>query len=472
MKNDHLVANIIHGGESLVFLQDNSFRKTQNDVILVEGSMKPHDGDDDQLITNEDQEYYATCSTEQSSPCSDSADDGDIDLHDYENQDCPTPIVSPMDKSDVENDSFVIGPKMESKKLLAEDQDDKQIYGDSYTIGSTSKSSSEWKSSINCIDSVTDDPFSSSSRSCPKWESYTVFQKYDEEMMLIDRISAQKLQEAESLRSIQDCPRSISERIVHRFGTMNQKPSDIRQNPYHELESAYVAQICLTWEALNWNYMNFECKRADRKDFDCPAVVAQQFQQFQVLLQRYIENEPYEQGRRPEVYARMRLLAPKLLLVPEYRDYEEGERDEGFGSRISADTFGIIMEDGIQTFMNFLKADKEKPCQIIKNFFGKKRRGSVDPTLLQLMKKMNAKKRMKLKDLRRAKKCIRRRKVKMKKEMDILMGLIDLKVVSRVLRMADLTEQQLHWCEEKMRKLRILEGQLHRDSSTLFFPPH
>lgn len=38
-----------------------------------------------------------------------------------------------------------------------------------------------------------------------------------------------------------------------------------------------------------------------------------------MLLQRYIENEPYEHGKRPEVYARMRSLAPKLLQVPEYR---------------------------------------------------------------------------------------------------------------------------------------------------------
>lgn len=118
------------------------------------------------------------------------------------------------------------------------------------------------------------------------------------------------------------CPRSISERIVHKISTMNKRPSDVRrQNPYHELEAAYVAQICLTWEALNWNYKNFQQKRASRHDHDpgCPANVAQEFQQFQVLLQRYIENEPYEQGRRPEIYARMRLLAPKLLLVPEYR---------------------------------------------------------------------------------------------------------------------------------------------------------
>jgi len=113
----------------------------------------------------------------------------------------------------------------------------------------------------------------------------------------------------------------MSERIVHKISTIKKRPSDNRRNPYHELEAAYVAQICLTWEALNWNYKNFLQKRASWRDNDpgCPAHVAQEFQQFQVLLQRYIENEPYEQGRRPEIYARMRLLAPKLLLVPEYR---------------------------------------------------------------------------------------------------------------------------------------------------------
>lgn len=132
---------------------------------------------------------------------------------------------------------------------------------------------------------------------------------------------------SESLRSIQVCPRSISERIVHRISLATKRPSDVRHNPYHELEAAYVAQICLTWEALNWNYKKFEQKRASSpQDFDtgCPGQIAQQFQQFQVLLQRYVENEPYEQGRRPEIYARMRLLAPKLLQVPEYRGTRTG----------------------------------------------------------------------------------------------------------------------------------------------------
>lgn len=88
--------------------------------------------------------------------------------------------------------------QLESKKLSVQEKDidNEEIFGDSCTVGSTSKSSSEWRSSITYRDSGVEDPFSSSSRrSCPKWESYTVFQKYDEEMMFLDRVSAQKLHE-------------------------------------------------------------------------------------------------------------------------------------------------------------------------------------------------------------------------------------------------------------------------------------
>lgn len=81
-------------------------------------------------------------------------------------------------------------------KKLVQERDEYETSRDNFTIGSTSKDSSEWRSSIYCRDSGTEDPFSSSSRrSCPNWESYTVFQKYDEEMLYLDRISVQKLQE-------------------------------------------------------------------------------------------------------------------------------------------------------------------------------------------------------------------------------------------------------------------------------------
>ncbi|XP_009802662.1 uncharacterized protein [Nicotiana sylvestris] len=371
--------------------------------------------------------------------------------------------------------------KLESKKLfqLQEKEEEHEIFGDSCTVGSTSKSSTEWRSSIK--DSTTEDPFSSSSRrSCPKWESYTIFQKYDEEMLFFDRISAQKLHETESLRSIQACPRSISDRIVHKLSTRNKKSSDYRHhnNPFQELEAAYVAQVCLAWEALSWNYKYFQRIRASRNkessEPGCPAYVAQQFQQFQVLLQRYVENEPYEHGRRPEIYAKMRGFAPKLLQVPEYRDSEEDKGQEDYCSRISSDSFLQIMKEAIRTFMNFLKADKENRCQILMAaFFKRNRRGSADATLLLLLKKVNKKKKSKVKDLRRSGKCMRnKRRLREEEEMEILMSLIDLKLVSRVLRMSEVNEEQLHWCEEKMNKVRLSDRKLQRDSSPLFFPAH
>ena len=52
------------------------------------------------------------------------------------------------------------------------------------------------------------------------------------------------------------------------------------------------------------------------------------------------------------------------------------------------------------------------------------------------------------------------------------MSLIDLKVVSRVLRMKCISEEQVHWCEGKMSKVKVMEGKLQRDSSPLFFPGH
>ncbi|KAL3529283.1 hypothetical protein ACH5RR_008605 [Cinchona calisaya] len=391
-------------------------------------------------------------------------------------------ILAKDDKRDVtftrdENFLDFAPSKLESKKVLKPQGKDieEDIFGDSCTVGSTSKSSSEWRSSINYRDSGTDDPFSSSSRrSCPKWESYTVFQKYDEEMLFLDRISAQKLHETESLRSIQACPRSISDRIVYKVATKNKSSSDFRRNPYHELESTYVAQICWTWEALNWNYKYFQRLRAARQESGpgCPAYVAQQFQQFLVLLQRYVENEPYEHGKRPEIYARMRSLAPKLLQVPEYRDSDEEKREEGFGARISSDSFLLIMEESIRTFMNFLKADRESRCQILAAFIRRKRRGSADATLLLPLKKVNKKKKTKLKELKRSGNCLRKRRLKLEEEMEILMALIDLKVVSRVLRKRELNEEQVHWCEDKMSKVRVSDGKLQRDSSPLFFPAH
>uniref|UniRef100_A0A7N0T1F7 Uncharacterized protein n=1 Tax=Kalanchoe fedtschenkoi TaxID=63787 RepID=A0A7N0T1F7_KALFE len=542
--NDDLVADVIDGGDSLLFLPCHdayddekpvvNFHEEKNDEEYFQRSylQEEYEGTEESVFEDDDESSEQQISSQQYdySQASESEYNEEYSAHDEDvqktyvdsdflpdqnsdehSEDMASGLVNEwssdvesqqdhMNEDDereeeieaeeshenafVEEEKFLVfqPPKADTIKKAnepkryheSENVIEETIFGDSCTNASTSKSSSEWRSSIFCRDSVsgTEDPFSSSSRrSCPKWESYAVFQKYDEEMLFFDRISAQKLHETESLRSIQSRPRSVSDRIVYKL--TNKRPSQIYRRSYQELEAAYIAQICLTWEALNWNYTKFRAMRASRKgdtDPGCPAHVAQQFQQFQVLLQRYIENEPFEHGKRPEIYARIRISAPKLLQVPEYRDSGEEQKGDGFKSRISSPSFLMIMEEGIRTFMNFLKGDKEKHCKIIAAFFKKTKRGLVDPSLLNIIKKSNQKKKMKLKELRRPRNCLRKVKLKADEEMEIVMGLIDLKVVSRVLRMADLHPEQLHWCEEKMGKVKIWQGKLQRDSSPLFFP--
>lgn len=88
-------------------------------------------------------------------------------------------------------------------------------------------------------------------------------------------------------------------------------------NPLQDLETSYVAQICLSWEALHCQYTQLKQKLSTQPE--CPTQYnhsAQEFQQFQVLLQRFIEDESYQEGPRSEKFARARKLLPRFLHVP------------------------------------------------------------------------------------------------------------------------------------------------------------
>lgn len=88
--------------------------------------------------------------------------------------------------------------------IVSQEKEENLFCGESTLTGeSTSKSSVEWRSSTITKDSETEYPFSSSSRkSSSRWESYTLFRKYDEEMLYFHRISAEKLTETGILLSI------------------------------------------------------------------------------------------------------------------------------------------------------------------------------------------------------------------------------------------------------------------------------
>lgn len=123
-------------------------------------------------------------------------------------------------------------------------------------------------------------------------------------------------------------PKSASKRLASPLACLSLRKFEVPEDeiehlqrpvhsPYQDLETAYVAQICLTWEALHCQY-TLLCQKISCQP-DSPTSYnhsAQQFQQFLVLLQRFIENEPFEHGSRPEIFARTRKSLPKLLQVP------------------------------------------------------------------------------------------------------------------------------------------------------------
>lgn len=89
---------------------------------------------------------------------------------------------------------------------------------------------------------------------------------------------------------------------------------------YADLETVCVGHVCLSWEILQWQYG----KTRDLLEFDSSNYrqynqVANELQLFQVLLQRFVENEPFQSGPRIENYVKNRCVLLSLLQVPAVR---------------------------------------------------------------------------------------------------------------------------------------------------------
>lgn len=85
---------------------------------------------------------------------------------------------------------------------------------------------------------------------------------------------------------------------------------------HRDLERVYVGQVCLSWEILHWLYEKAK-ELQDHNSQECRSYnqVAGEFQQFQVLLHRFIEDEPF-QGPRVQNYVKKRHVILSLLQVP------------------------------------------------------------------------------------------------------------------------------------------------------------
>ncbi|KAF2309202.1 hypothetical protein GH714_001163 [Hevea brasiliensis] len=356
------------------------------------------------------------------------------------------------------NSFMAIIPEEESCPEGEEDEDEE---------GEAETNSSEWRD------------FEAEGR---KWWSGfdTVYDKYCERMLFFDRMIVQQLKENCCHTPLNPSPRSASKKLTSPFRCLSLKkveePEDETEHlqqpwndPYQDLEMAYVAQVCLTWEALHCQYTQLIQKILCQPEGSmCYSHSAQQFQQFQVLLQRFIENEPFEQGLRAEIYARARNLLPKLLQVPNGKGSDRKETGEMESDlQVVAPDLIKIMESSILTFHLFLKMDKRKASSVL-NLFGNQNQIA---TPLQLIQSSLEKKRMRLKELCKKSKGWKKKSwPQMYKDVELLFGLIDVKILSRVLRMVKISKEQLIWCEEKMKKLALSDGKLQRDPSPILFP--
>ncbi|KAL9297179.1 hypothetical protein ACSQ67_023075 [Phaseolus vulgaris] len=251
---------------------------------------------------------------------------------------------------------------------------------------------------------------------------------------------------------------------------------------YSDLEMVYVGQLCLSWEFLQWEYEKaLKLWESDQYGLLRFNEVAGEFQQFQVLLQRFIENEPFLQGPRVENYARNRCAMRNLLQVPvikednakDKRKFSKREEDK---DAITSDMLVEILEESIRTIWRFIRADKDASSLALKGL--KENEVQLqDPSNSELLVEIRTdlqKKEKRLRELLRSGSCILKKFQKHNEdEADQVLyffSQVDMKLVLRVLNMSRITTDQLAWCRSKLNKITFINRRIHVEPSLLLFP--
>ncbi|KAL8471585.1 hypothetical protein ACS0TY_028369 [Phlomoides rotata] len=247
-----------------------------------------------------------------------------------------------------------------------------------------------------------------------------------------------------------------------------------------DLEVVYVGQMCLSWEFLHWQYEKaWDLWDSDPRGRRRYNEVAGEFQQFQVLVQRFVEDETF-QGPRVQNYVKSRCAVRNLLQVPVIReDNLKGKRkavkldiDEYV---ITSDMLVEIVEESIRIFWRYVRADKD--CAVASVNSHKKVPELLDAedlTLYSEIKKVLQKKEKKLKDVLRSENCILR-KFRRCSEDDsdqvlYFFSQVDMKLVARVLNMSKITRDQLIWCHNKLSRISFVNRKIQVEPAFLLFP--
>lgn len=249
---------------------------------------------------------------------------------------------------------------------------------------------------------------------------------------------------------------------------------------YNDLEAVYVGHLCLSWEFLHWQYEKaLELWESDPHGICRYNEVAGEFQQFQVLMQWFIENEPF-QGPRVQNYVRTRCVHRNLLQVPVIREDgfkggKNGTKRGGVGA-ITSDMLVDIMEESIRNIWRFVRtdADADSTAPSNRNITQIELQNPSDLEQFLDIRVCLRKKEKRLKDLSRTGSCILKKFGKCRQDDSdqvlYFFSQVDMKLVRRVLNMSRITTDQLVWCRSKLNKINFVNRKLQVEPLFLLFP--
>ncbi|XP_074274587.1 uncharacterized protein LOC141598737 isoform X2 [Silene latifolia] len=244
-----------------------------------------------------------------------------------------------------------------------------------------------------------------------------------------------------------------------------------------ELELVYVGQICNSWEILKWQYRKVEeLQTHDPDGFRQYNQVAGEFQKFQVLLQRFTEDEPFHHGPRVQHYLKSRYAVSNLLQVPLIKDDSKNELRGDREGAISISMLKEVIMSSMRSFWDFIRTDKDEVHAITLMGIHGVHVDLQDPSDTDLLTETRSslhKKEKRLKDLVRSGNCIVRKFQKHQESRlspEMFLAQVELRLVSRVLNMSTLSTEQLLWCHKKMNKTNIIGRKVYIESSFLLFP--
>ncbi|XVE91489.1 hypothetical protein REPUB_Repub01dG0014600 [Reevesia pubescens] len=305
-------------------------------------------------------------------------------------------------------------------------------------------------------------------------EIQKVYKSYSDKMRKLDILNSQTMH-AISLIQLKDPDRLSTSRkssapamkslLSHKVLSFKQRKSEadpvmkLIRDLHKDFETVYVGQVCLSWEILHWQFGKvknlLECDSQGMHQYN---QVAGEFQHFQVLVQRFLEDEPFQPRPRVENYVKNRCALKHLLQVPVIKDDCSKYKENAVSSEMLTD----IIEESMHVFWEFLRADKDESNAISKT----PQQAQVaphDPIDLELLLDVRTdlqKKEKKVKEIQRSTNCIIKKFKRQHQGGNLLdyamfIAQVELKLVSRVLNMLKITTDQLVWCHEKLQRINF-----------------